>query len=131
MDRQSSLFSPDPPMYVAVIEEAVLRRADESFRGLMVEQIAHLIECAQRPHIHVHIIPATVALHVGLVGPFSLARGSDGGWVGHLETQLGGDVVDKDEDLAILLARWESVRSEALSRQQSIELMKDVMTSWS
>ncbi|SBT53397.1 helix-turn-helix domain-containing protein [Micromonospora narathiwatensis] len=131
MERQSLLFSPDPPKYVAVIEEVVLRRADENFRGLMAEQIAHLIECAQRPHIHVHIVPVTVALHVGLVGPFSLARGRDGGWVGHLETQLGGEVVDKDEDMAILLARWESVRSEALSRQQSIELMKEVITSWS
>ncbi len=131
MDRQSILLSADPPLYVAVIEEAALRRADESFRGLMVEQIARLIECAQRPRVHVHLIPATVAVHVGLSGPFSLARGRDGGWVGSQETQLGGDVVDKDEDLAILLARWESVRSEALSRRQSIELMKEVMTSWS
>ena len=40
-------------------------------------------------------------------------------------------MVDKDEDVAILLSRWESVRSEALPRRQSVELMKDVMTSWS
>ncbi len=131
MDRQSILFNADPPLYVAVIEEAALRRADESFRGIMMEQIAHLIECAQRPNIHIHLIPATVPMHVGLAGPFSLARGRDGGWVGSQETQLGGDVVNKDQDLAILLARWESVRSEALSRTQSIELMKEVITSWS
>ncbi|MEV4540177.1 helix-turn-helix domain-containing protein [Micromonospora echinaurantiaca] len=131
MDRQSILFDPDPPLYVAVIEEAALRRADEGFRGLMVEQITHLIESAQRPRIHVHLVPTTIALHTGLAGPFSLARCRDGGWIGSQETQLGGDVVDKDEDLATLLATWESVRSEALSRQQSIDLMKEVMTSWS
>ncbi|SCL16060.1 Helix-turn-helix domain-containing protein [Micromonospora rhizosphaerae] len=129
MDRQSILSSPDRPKYVAVIEETVLRRADEGFRGLMTDQLAHLIECAERPHIHVHIVPTEVTMHVGLVGPFALARGSDGGWVGHLENQLGGVVVDNDEDVAILLSRWESVRSEALSRRQSIELMKEVMTS--
>ncbi|MGY0002706.1 helix-turn-helix domain-containing protein [Micromonospora sp. I033] len=131
LDRQSILSSPDHPKYVAVIEEWVLRRADEGFRGLMVEQIAHLIGCAERPHIHVHIVPTQVTMHVGLVGPFALARGTDGGWVGHLENQLGGVVVDNDEDVAIVLSRWESVRSEALSRQQSAELMKEVMTSWS
>ncbi|MFG2101537.1 helix-turn-helix transcriptional regulator [Micromonospora echinaurantiaca] len=131
MDRKSVFLRPDPPKFVAVIEESVLRRADEGFRGLMVQQIDHLIECAQGPHISVHVIPAEISLHVGLDGPFVLARGDDGGWVGHLETQLGGVVVDRDEDLSTLLSRWESVRSEALSRRQSIELMKEVMTSWS
>ncbi|GGS02049.1 transcriptional regulator [Micromonospora fulviviridis] len=131
LDRQSILFSADHPKYVAVIEESVLRRAGEGFQGLMVEQIAHLIECGGRPHIHIHVVPTEVAVHVGLVGPFALARGNDGGWVGHLENQLGGVVVDNDEDVAILLSRWESVRSEAFSRQQSTELMKEVMTSWS
>ncbi|MFI6265811.1 helix-turn-helix domain-containing protein [Micromonospora sp. NPDC051006] len=131
MDRQSIFVQPDPPKFVAVIEESVLRRADEAFRGLMIQQLDHLIGCAERPHISVHLIPIEISVHVGLVGPFVLGRGSDGGWVGHLETQLGGVVVDKDEDLAILLSRWESVRSEALPRRQSVELMKEVMTSWS
>ncbi|WBB65729.1 helix-turn-helix transcriptional regulator [Micromonospora sp. WMMD812] len=131
MDRQSIFLRADPPMFVAVIEEPVLRRADEGFRGLMTQQIDHLIGCAENPHISVHVIPAVVSVHVGLVGPFVLALGNDGGWIGHLETQLGGMVVDRDEDLSILLSRWESVRSEALPRRQSIELMKEVMTSWS
>ena len=131
MDRKSIFLQPEPPKFVAVIEESVLRRADEGFRGLMVQQIDHLIECAEQPHISVHVIPTEISVHVGLVGPFVLARGDDGGWIGHLETQLGGVVIDRDEDLAILLSRWESVRSEAMSHRQSVELMKEVMTSWS
>ncbi|PWR09488.1 DNA-binding protein [Micromonospora acroterricola] len=131
MDRQTLLCQADPPVYVAVVEETVLRRADESFQALMAEQVTRLVECADRPHISIHIIPSDIPMHVGLVGPFALARGGDGGWVGHLETQLGGEVVDRDEDVAILLARWESVRSQALSQRQSVELMKEVMTSWS
>ncbi|MER7333294.1 MULTISPECIES: Scr1 family TA system antitoxin-like transcriptional regulator [unclassified Micromonospora] len=115
---------------VAVIEEAVLRRADESFRGIMTQQITHLTQCVERPHLSVHVIPAEVSTHVGLAGPFTLALGGDGGWVGHLENQLGGTPVDKDEDVAIVIARWESVRSKALPRRQSVELMKKVITSW-
>ncbi|SBT63479.1 Helix-turn-helix domain-containing protein [Micromonospora sediminicola] len=131
LDRQSVLTRPDPPKFVAVIEEAVLRRADESFRGVMGQQVAHLIEASELPHVAVHVIPVDVSLHIGLTGPFTLARGGDGGWVGYLENQLGGTVIDNDEDVAILLSRWESVRSEALSRRQSIELMKEVVESWS
>ncbi|MGN9775048.1 helix-turn-helix domain-containing protein [Micromonospora sp. H33] len=131
MDRQSILDQPQPPKLVAVIEESVLRRADEGFRGLMIQQIAHLLECVERPQVSVHVIPTDISTHVGLAGPFTLARGEDGGWVGHLENQLGGATIDNDEEVAILLARWESVRSEALPQRQSTLLMKEVMTSWS
>ncbi|MEU3114504.1 helix-turn-helix transcriptional regulator [Micromonospora chalcea] len=131
LDRQTVLAGADPPKFVAVIEETVLRRADESFRGLMSQQVAHLIEASSQPHVAVHVIPADASLHIGLTGPFTPARGGDGGWIGYLENQLGGTVIDKDEDVAILLSRWESVRSEALSRRQSIELMKEVVESWS
>ncbi|MEV4480079.1 helix-turn-helix domain-containing protein [Micromonospora coxensis] len=130
MDRQSILTGDNPPVYVAVIEEAVLRRAEEGFRSLMAEQITRLVECSDRPHISIHIIPTEVSMHVGLVGPFALARAGDGGWVGHLEHQLGGVVVDTDAEVAILLSRWESVRSEALSHRQSTGLMKKAVTSW-
>jgi transcriptional regulator with XRE-family HTH domain len=130
MDRQSVLSQPSSPKFVAVIEETVLRRVDEGFRGLMTEQIAHLIECSERFRINVHVIPAEISVHIGLTGPFTLARGQDGGWVGYLENQLGGSVVDNDDGVAILLSRWESVRSEALPQRQSTLLMKEVMTSW-
>ncbi|RKN46371.1 helix-turn-helix domain-containing protein [Micromonospora endolithica] len=131
MDRQSVLARPDPPKFVAVVEEAVLRRADEGFRGILTQQIAHLIEWSERPHVSVHVIPVDSSGHVGLAGPFTLARGGDGGWVGHLESQLSGTTIDRDEEVAILLARWESVRSEALPQGQSARLMKEVVSSWS
>ncbi|WP_434739854.1 Scr1 family TA system antitoxin-like transcriptional regulator [Micromonospora sp. SH-82] len=56
---------------------------------------------------------------------FALARSEDGGWIGNLETPLGGVVVDKEDGIAALLASWENVRNEALPRRQSIDLMKD------
>lgn len=130
MDRQVILTQPEPPHFLAVIDQIVLQRADEGFRGIMVEQITRLIEWADRPNMSVHIIPAEVSMHVGLTGPFILARSAEGGWVGNLENQLGGTLVDKDDHVATLLSRWETVRNEALSRRQSTELMKEVVTSW-
>ncbi|QOC90117.1 helix-turn-helix domain-containing protein [Micromonospora craniellae] len=128
MDRQAILTSERPPQFVAVLDEAALRRTGDDLGGIMAQQIAHLIALTELPHVHVHVhvIPLGSGLHVGLSGPFALARSAEGVWVGHLENQLGGDVVDKDDDVATLQARWESVRNEALPRRQSINLLKEV-----
>lgn len=75
-------------------------------------------------------VPAEAGLHVGLSGPFHLAGGADVGCVGHVEHQIDGLVVDSDQEVATLLAHWEMIRNSALPRQQSIELMKEVVTSW-
>ncbi|MEV6812369.1 helix-turn-helix transcriptional regulator [Micromonospora sp. NPDC051296] len=130
MDRQAILARPDPPMLVAVIEETTLRRADESFRGIMTQQIAHLLDCVKRGGVLVHVIPAEVSVHVGHAGPLTLACGVEGDWLGHLENHVGGTTIDNNEEMATLLARWEGIRSVALPKGQSELLMKEVMESW-
>ncbi|MFY1625781.1 helix-turn-helix domain-containing protein [Micromonospora sp. WMMD723] len=126
IDRQRILTGGHPPQLVAVLDERAIRLAGEGFGVVMGQQITQLIARAELPHVHVHVIPAVTGLHVGLSGPFALARSAGGVWVGHLENQLGGVVVDKDDELATLQARWENVRNEALPRRQSIDLLKEV-----
>ncbi|MEU8407555.1 Scr1 family TA system antitoxin-like transcriptional regulator [Micromonospora sp. NPDC048842] len=94
----------------------------DSFRHGLTETVQDLHGCGS--------VPADIGLHVGLSGPFNLARGADGGWVGHMEHQIDCLVVDGDHEVATLLARWEMIRNAALSRRQSIALMKEVVTSW-
>ncbi|GAB2945748.1 hypothetical protein GCM10027280_38320 [Micromonospora polyrhachis] len=62
-------------------------------------------------------------------GPLLLERMADSTWVGHLENQLGGTVVDRSDDLDTLLERWESVRNEALPWRRSLDLLKEVANS--
>ncbi|MEO3779995.1 helix-turn-helix transcriptional regulator [Micromonospora sp. B11E3] len=126
LERQKILAGDNPPQVVAVLDERVLRQSGDGLGGVMAEQVAHLVALAELPHVHIHVIPAEAGLHIGASGPFALARSADGGWVGHLENQLGGVVVDDEDDVASLLARWEGVRNEALPRRQSVELMKEV-----
>ncbi|WFE37077.1 helix-turn-helix transcriptional regulator [Micromonospora sp. WMMD998] len=126
MSRHRILTSETPPQVVVVLDESALHRAGEEFSVVIAEQVAHLIVVAELPHVHIHVIPATAGLHIGLSGPFALARGEDGRWVGHLENQLGGIVVDGQDELHILEARWENVRTEALPRRQSLDLLKEV-----
>ncbi|MFI7594007.1 helix-turn-helix domain-containing protein [Micromonospora sp. NPDC049359] len=130
MDRQAILDRTPPPQIVVVVDESAIRRVRAGDEKMMGEQMLHLIGCAVRPNVSVHVVPADVGLHAGLSGPLSLARMPDGSWVGHLESQLGGDVVDKPNDLDTLFERWEGVRTEALSRRQSLDLMKEVANQW-
>ena len=83
-----SLQQPEPPQFIAVVDEraAALRRR---MRGLMVEQLTHLIACVDDRRQRAHDSGRNW-VHIGLSGPFTLARGADGGWVGHLENQLAG-----------------------------------------
>lgn len=130
LERQKILNQDDPPQFIAVLDEAVIRRCGESFKEVMTEQLLHLASCLEHPHISIHVIPRDVVIHTGLSGPFALARGADSGWVGHLEHQLGGDVIDNDDDITSLLSRWETVRNDALPRRQSAELIREVVESW-
>ncbi|MEV5447636.1 DUF5753 domain-containing protein, partial [Streptomyces sp. NPDC052644] len=68
--RQEILDREHAPQLTAVIEETALRRFAEGCAEVMAGQLRHLIECARRPHVNVHVLPATVGLHAGLFGPF-------------------------------------------------------------
>ncbi|SCG48095.1 helix-turn-helix domain-containing protein [Micromonospora halophytica] len=122
LERQSILTRERPPQVVAVMDESALRRRD----AIMGEQLAHLLRMAELPHVHIHVIPADAGLHVGLSGPLALAMLPDGGWVSHLENQLAGSVVDAEDAVATLQARWESVRGVALPQALSVALLKEV-----
>ncbi|MDW5325066.1 helix-turn-helix transcriptional regulator [Plantactinospora sp. KLBMP9567] len=122
LQRQEILTRDQPPLVIVVLDESALRRRD----AIMAEQLAHLLRMAERPYIQLHIIPDDAGLHVGLSGPLALARSADGGWVGDLENQLAGLVVDDEESIATLLARWESVRGVALPQNLSLALLKKV-----
>ncbi|OWV12997.1 DNA-binding protein [Micromonospora wenchangensis] len=128
--RQEILDREHAPQLTAVIEETALRRFAEGCAEVMAGQLRHLVECARRPHVNVHVLPATVGLHAGLFGPFILGCSAEGDWVGFLDTQTGGTVVDDIDGVATLLGRWETLRSEALPRQQSIDLLEEIVRPW-
>lgn len=42
-----------------------------------------------------------------------------------MDTPLRGMVVERDDDIAALQARWESLRCDCLSERQSIEMIRE------
>ncbi|WP_442932522.1 helix-turn-helix domain-containing protein [Micromonospora sp. NBC_01699] len=122
MGRQEILTRERPPQIIGVIDESALRLRE----AIMGEQLAHLLRMAELPYVHIHVVPLSAGLHIGLSGPLMLAMLADGAWVGYLDHQIDGLPVGVEEHVARLLARWEGVRSAALPEGLSLALIKEI-----
>ncbi|MDO3705601.1 DUF5753 domain-containing protein [Micromonospora sp. C28SCA-DRY-2] len=130
LGRQAILHRQRPPLLVAVIDEAVIRRPAYGDCELMREQCAHLAECAELPSVQVHLVPAEVGMYPGLGGPFTIAELSDGGRVAHVDSQAQAQIIEQPSDVASLDRRWERIRGEALPRGRSLEMLREAARSW-
>ncbi|MEV0426637.1 helix-turn-helix transcriptional regulator [Micromonospora sp. NPDC050495] len=130
LQRQVILAAEAPPQLIAVIDEMVLRRLVGG-RVVMFGQLTHLAAMAEQEHVQVRVIPADGPWHTGLAGTFMLARLPDGTEVAYLDNQLRGEIVSDPLDVATLGRRWESISGEAFPRRKSIELIREVATTWS
>jgi hypothetical protein len=112
-----------------LLDEGVLHRpvgGGEVMRG----QIEHLIEMAGRPNIVLQVIPANIGAHDGVNGSFVIADFDDAPSVIYLENALAGMIVEKRQDVAAIRLTYDGLRSQALSRAATVELMKEVANSW-
>jgi transcriptional regulator with XRE-family HTH domain len=128
--RQEVLSRADPPQFVAVIDEAVIRRQVRGRPDVMREQLEQLAERAGQPHVHLHVVPAETGIHLGLTGAFIIAEASDGHRVAHADSQLEAQITDEPADVGRLAKTWESIRSEALPHHQSLTLIEEVVKAW-
>ncbi|MGW1062862.1 DUF5753 domain-containing protein [Micromonospora rubida] len=128
--RQAILQRDCPPLFIAIIDEAVLRRTAYGDRNLMREQCEHLVEAAQRPSVQVYIVPATAGMYPGLGGPIILAELPDGEHVAHVDSQARAQIINQGSDVVTLVRRWERIRGEAFSRAQSLDLIREAAASW-
>ena len=56
---------------------------------IMREQLAHMAELAQLPHVSVQIVPASAGAHAGLAGAFTIATTRTGRDVMYIEAVEG------------------------------------------
>jgi transcriptional regulator with XRE-family HTH domain len=128
LDRQTIFDRPNPPTLVAVVDETVLWRGIGSAE-IMRTQLEYLLDMTARPNIAVHILPASVGAHAGLLGAFIVAELEGGaGKVTYLETPNHGLVADAASLTSKILDRFERVRSEALPKGASRELVQRVVS---
>ncbi len=127
LDRKHIFDSAAPTPLIAVIDEMVLHRkiGDDQ---IMREQLKHLVEASTRPNVSLHVVPAGVGAHVGLLGAFSIADIEEGiPRVVYLETPDEGLTSGTPSAISKIVGVFERVRSEALPRGATHELIRRVV----
>ncbi|MFI6332743.1 DUF5753 domain-containing protein [Micromonospora chersina] len=130
LDRQSILTRERGPLFVAVVDEQVLRRPAAGDRRLMAAQLSHLVACVDLPSVQLHVVPRDTPTYPGLDGSFTLAELRDGSRVAHVDSQARAQIIDQASEIATLERRWERIRGEALPRARSLDLLKEAATAW-
>ncbi|MBD0739494.1 Scr1 family TA system antitoxin-like transcriptional regulator [Streptomyces sp. NPDC088197] len=125
---RQSIFDrlPWPPMMTFVLEESILRRPIGGRRELH-RQIAHLRELAQLPFLNIQIMPTDREHHAGLAGPMVLLETPAHEHLAYLEGQHVSVLVDDPDDVALLQQKYGMLRSQALTPEESMSLMDDLL----
>ncbi len=130
LDRQAVLTRDRPPLLSVVIDEYVLRRRIGG-PEVMREQLRHLVKLGSTlPRVRIQVVPLSAGAYAGLGGPLVIATSQAGEDVVYQEGQLHGQVIDRADYLRQMVEVWESIRGEALSQQQSLELIAEVAETW-
>jgi transcriptional regulator with XRE-family HTH domain len=128
LERQRVLERGSPPLFHAVLDEAVIRRPVGGPK-VMHDQLTRLTALSERPEIIIQVIPFDVGAHAGFAGPVVLAS-FDGTEVAYVDNALRGEVVEKPEEVAAIRRLWQLLSSTALPEQASTELIEEAADSW-
>jgi transcriptional regulator with XRE-family HTH domain len=124
--RQERLTAEDDPLTLhAIISEAALRRLNGAEFGK--QQFRHLITMAERPNIHLQVLPFSVGLHVSLSGGFVLLDFDPEVSMpaGYLEYAAGGQLVDDPVVVGTLRERFATLREQAMSERDSVDFIRE------
>lgn len=121
MARQQILTRevPPPPRLHCVLDEAILYRGCGGPK-VMYDQLMYLAESGG-PRLTIQVVRSD--MNPESAGAFILAT-ANGRDVAYLETAVRGLVTSAREDISILSAAWESIRSFAMPQHESAEFIR-------
>ncbi|GAA0368171.1 helix-turn-helix transcriptional regulator [Streptomyces olivoreticuli] len=129
LKRRQVMEVENPPLLWVVLDESCLRHTIGS-PEVMHEQLAHLLRMADTPHVTLQIFPfksGAPATHL----PFVVLKFADGeSDVLYVEDPVSGQVIDSPQTVADANVTYDRLRADALSPEESLALIRDVMKEW-
>lgn len=116
---------PRPPRLYALIDEGVLYRPIASPQ-VMHDQLMHLVEMSRLRHVTIQVVPYAAGGHSGLLGAFIVAELPTAQSIVFMEDISGGRVAEDEATLSETALYFEALRSEALPRGASRDMMAKV-----
>ncbi|MFC7567122.1 helix-turn-helix transcriptional regulator [Actinomadura namibiensis] len=124
--RAEMLRRDDPPHLFAVMDESVILRAVGG-AAVMREQLAHILDMAKRPHVHVQVVRMMDGWYYGLDGAVVVLSKRDQTGAGYVEAQFGGRLIEDPVEVSRLGLRFDEIRGQALNEPDSLALIRRVM----
>jgi hypothetical protein len=125
LERQRLLTEKQNVAFSFIIEQAVIERrtGGADVTGTLID---HLLQRAEPRNVQLQIMPLQQPDHAGLDGPMYLAETPDNHWFGYFEGQQGSGLISDSKDTSALLQRYGKMRSQALSHEATVSLLKQM-----
>jgi hypothetical protein len=125
LNRQACLSRKPRPRVWVILDQGVIEQPVGSSE-VMREQLAHLVEVAQLPHITIRIVPREVGAHVGRDGSFKIMT-VDGSDAVYAAAHGGGRLVQDATEIAPHRVWFDLIGDDALPKDASLRLLKEVL----
>lgn len=125
LTRQHLMTERPNTSFSFVLEEHIIQRClggDDVTR----DQLDHVLRLAALRNVSVQIMPVRSSSHAGLDGPLALLETPDGRRLAYSEGQESGRLITDQKEAAMLHRRYATLRSQALSPDESVSLLKRI-----
>ncbi|MFE9305709.1 Scr1 family TA system antitoxin-like transcriptional regulator [Streptomyces sp. NPDC006856] len=123
LERQQLLRERPNTSFSFILEEHLFLR-DLGGADVTRELLDHILDLSELRNVDVQIMPLVRHHHSGLGGPVQLLETPDHQWFGYLEGQEHGQFVSDPKVVSVIQMRCASMRSQALSLDDSQSLMR-------
>ena len=126
--RQERIKEAEHPLRLwAVIDEAALHRLVGD-KQLMREQLEHLVELSQLPHVTVQVLPFDMGAHPGILGQYAILEFPDASdsSVVYIEGVTSDLYLEKANDVQRYSVMYEHLRAQALNVDQTRQFIADI-----
>ncbi|WP_282686233.1 MULTISPECIES: helix-turn-helix transcriptional regulator [unclassified Streptomyces] len=125
--RQEIFTRDNPPQYVCLLDEAVLRR-EVGGPAVMVAQLDKILEMNNPPKLTIQVVPFSQGWHAGADGAFNIYSYPDPMDldVVNLDYLDGALYLEEDQPVGRYQLAFDELRATALASRQSMELISAV-----
>lgn len=123
LDRQRLLHERPNTAFSFILEEHLFLR-DLGGEDVTRELLDHILDLSELRNVNIQIMPLVRHHHAGLGGPVQLLETPGHQWFGYLEGQAHGQLVSDPKAISVIQMRCASMRSQALSLDDSKSLMR-------
>lgn len=128
MRRQQRLTQSDPLEFRGVIDEAALAR-QVGGPEVMLGQLAHLLELAERPNIRLQVLPFKAGAHPATTGPFIILKVPEPGTdVVYIELMNGSVYIEEDVDVHRHTLAFDDLRNRAIPVDETPDFLRQKMS---